>query len=163
MPNNRVSSKISEVVMDSCFNGPMRITQTFGNKLMVNGKDYYAQWNLKGHNGIDVVPMEDDWNIYNYLSGKILKIEYNNTYGNRILIWNKKEKLIEYHNHMEYVNKQLVVGQHIDAKTLIGKMGNTGKSFGAHDHIAMVETDSKGYRINRDNGYNGWIDPCLYI
>ena len=35
------------------FFGNYPITQIFGNKLILNGKDIYGQWGLLGHNGVD--------------------------------------------------------------------------------------------------------------
>jgi len=146
--------------MKTCFASELVITQVFGNDFMHNNKLYYAQYGIKGHNGLDVIPKDKkDLRIFNFFEGKILKIEKHATYGNRICIWNKSTKLAEYHNHLQSFNPVLKVGQHVKSGTLLGFMGNTGKSFGPHDHIGFVETDEKGYRVNKDNGYLGWIDP----
>jgi murein DD-endopeptidase MepM/ murein hydrolase activator NlpD len=149
--------------MLSCFTTPIIITQEFGKDFLRNGNYYYKQFGLLGHNGLDVVPSGDDIGIYNFFSGKIIKIEYHVAYGNRIVIWNKETRLMEYHNHLKFVNKQLVSGNLITACTYLGDMGNTGKSFGAHDHIAFRKTTEKGYITNLENGYNGYVNPVDYL
>lgn len=149
--------------MLSCFNSPMRITQDFGNKLIKNGKEYYKQFGLEGHNGIDIIPAGKERGIYNFFSGKILKLKYSGAYGNRIVIWNKETQLSESHNHLDYFNKELEVGQYIESGTYLGEMGQSGKVFGAHDHVEFKETTANGYVINIDNGYKGGVDPLFYI
>jgi murein DD-endopeptidase MepM/ murein hydrolase activator NlpD len=141
----------------------MRVTQDFGNNLYINGRYYYKQFGLKGHNGLDVVPTDTDRGVYNFFNGKILKIEYHKAYGNRVIIWNRANRLMEYHNHLKFVDKRLKVGKEIGDKTYLGEMGNTGVSMGAHDHVAFRKTNEGGYIVDRDNGYNGYLDALVYI
>lgn len=161
--------------MLTCFSSKMRITQYFGNQLyFLNGKivkngtegsyEYYHRYGLNGHNGLDVVPEERcDIKMYNFFSGKIIKLEDHKAYGNRLVIWNKSNMLMEYHCHMLRVNPELNVGDLIPPGFYIGEMGSTGFSTGAHDHIAFRKTDKKGYIVDLDNGYNGYLDPLNYI
>ena len=51
------------------------------------------------------------------------------------------------------------VNDKLEVRTLLGVMGNTGKVFGAHNHLAFAKSDDSGNRINRDNGYFGYINP----
>lgn len=147
----------------SCFESAARITQEFSDDFMCNGELYYAQFGIKGHNGIDLIPTGKDRSMYNIYPGKILKIENNISYGWRVLIWNKEIKIIEYHNHMKIIAKDLELGQVINKSTYIGQMGNTGWSKGAHNHLAYRETDERGYVLNLDNGYRGYVNPRKYI
>jgi len=147
----------------SCFKSPAKITQEFGEDFMCNGELYYAKFNIKGHNGIDLIPTDKDKSLFNIYPGKILKIEKHTAYGWRILVWNQERKFIEYHNHMKNIAKELKLGQIINKGTYIGQMGNTGWSKGAHNHLAYRKTDNKGYILNLDNGYNGYVDPRIYI
>jgi murein DD-endopeptidase MepM/ murein hydrolase activator NlpD len=163
--------------MLSCFNSEIKITQRFGNELyFVKGSlktvtkntpgayAYYAQFGLNGHNGLDGVPGDrSDIRMYNFFGGKIIKIGFHKAYGNRIVLWNKNKKLMEYHCHMIRLNPDLKVGHTILPGTLIGEMGTTGFSTGPHDHLAFRETDEKGYIVNLDNGYNGYVNPLRYI
>jgi murein DD-endopeptidase MepM/ murein hydrolase activator NlpD len=125
--------------------------------------NYYGQFNLLGHNGLDIKPIGQDKEMYNFFKGKIIKIENHDAYGLRVILWNQDSKMMEYHNHMESINIKLKIGQIIKKQSYIGQMGNTGMSTGPHDHFALRETDEKGYIINRDNGYNGYINPIPYI
>ena len=34
----------------------VEITQAFGNKLIVDGEEYYRKWGYPGHNGVDFAP-----------------------------------------------------------------------------------------------------------
>jgi murein DD-endopeptidase MepM/ murein hydrolase activator NlpD len=138
----------------------MRKTQLFGNDFKVNGKLYYKSMGIKGHDGLDAVPQDrSDLRIYNFFPGIVILKFLHKVYGNRIAIWNPETNLIEYHNHLSEFNFDVKIGDIIEARTLLGKMGKTGKVFGAHDHIAFAESDESGKRINRTNGYFGYIDP----
>lgn len=147
----------------SCFTSPIVVTQYFGNKDVYGHKDYYAQWGLKGHNGLDVKPKEDDRSLFNVLLGEVVILGYNNTYGIRVGIWNKDRRLVEIHNHLDFISEALRIGIVLTSRTFLGKMGNTGKSFGAHNHFAMAEVDENCRRINYNNGYKGWIDPLPFL
>ena len=68
-----------------------RITQTFGNKFYRNGVDVYAQWGLKGHNGIDY-GLKNDTPIYAPHDGKVRENAYDKLgYGWYVKIENDKE------------------------------------------------------------------------
>lgn len=149
--------------MLSCFNSPMKITQEFGEDFVINGKLYYKQFNLLGHNGIDIVPTGKDKSLFNIYPGKIIKIEDNPAYGLRIVIWNLVSLIYEYHCHMEMFSKDLRIGQYVGKETYLGQMGNTGLSIGAHNHLAYRETTEDGYVLNLDNGFNGYVNPRKYI
>ena len=115
---------------------------------------------MKGHNGLDIVPKDrKDCRIYSLFEGILIAKYSHKLYGNRIVIWNPKTKLIEYHNHLESFNFDIKVNDKLEVRTLLGVMGNTGKVFGAHNHLAFAKSDDSGNRINRDNGYFGYINP----
>jgi murein DD-endopeptidase MepM/ murein hydrolase activator NlpD len=150
--------------MKSCFYSGMVITQSFGNDFKVNGKLYYKSMGINGHDGIDVVPKnKSDIRIFNIHSGIIMMLTLHPIYGNRISIWNKEKGILEFHNHMANFNKELKVGDTITEETYLGEMGATGKVFGAHNHFAISKADENGIRINRDNGYFGFIDPIPFL
>lgn len=160
--------------MLSCFKVPMRITQYFGSELIINGKPYYKQFGLKGHNGLDVVPIDRTIqpDIYNFFEGRIVKVEKNHkTYGNRIWIYNEERKIIECHNHMKFLNPDLQFYMDIGNNVFLGIMGNTGGSFGAHNHIGIYQVNEKCFskhgevikKLNDNNGFGGAIDPMIYI
>lgn len=151
--------------MKSCFNSEMVITQIFGNDFWVNDKLYYKSMGIKGHDGLDVIPKDKtDLTILSIWQGILMIKELHNIYGNRIAIWNPETNLTEYHNHLsKFLIDAANIGDKINAGTPIGIMGATGKVFGAHNHFAIAKTDNNGNRINRNNGYFGYIDPMLYL
>lgn len=166
--------------MKSCFTSNIRITQLFGNDFYFYGRKaiskkeysqlenaekiryklYYKQYGMKGHNGLDIVPTDnDDLRLYSLFDGILIAKYFHKLYGNRIVIWNPDRKLIEYHNHLKDFNFDIKINNKLEARTLLGTMGSTGKVFGAHDHLAFAKSDDSGNRINRGNGYFGYIDP----
>lgn len=150
--------------MKSCFNSAIRITQVFGNDFLVNGNLYYKSMGINGHDGLDIVPIDkSDFKMYNIFKGIIVLKEFHKIYGNRIGIWVPEKRVIEYHNHMEEFNSEIKIKDMLNEKTYIGIMGQTGKVFGAHDHFAIARANEKGIRINRNNGYFGYIDPLPFL
>lgn len=150
--------------MKTCFNSNIKITQIFGNDFKIKGKLYYKSMGLKGHNGLDIVPKDKkDLRIYSFFSGIIIMKYFHKIYGNRIGIWDPTTKLIEYHNHLKEFNFDIKINDKIQKGSYLGILGETGKVFGAHDHLAFANSDDKGERINRDNGYFGYIDPLPII
>ncbi len=149
--------------MKSCFNSGMIITQMFGNDFLINGKLYYRNMGIKGHDGLDAIPKDKlDLRVFNIFSGVIMIKQLHPIYGNRISIWNKQKGILEFHNHLESFTA-IKIGELIESQICIGIMGATGKVFGAHNHFAISKADEKGNRINRDNGYFGYIDPLPFL
>ena len=64
---------------------------------------------------------------------------------------------------MSDANSAIVVPLQIKERTYIGKMGNTGGSFGAHNHYGMSIVDDRCFRTNLKNGYAGWINPISFL
>jgi len=139
------------------FEDGYKITQKFG----VN-KDYYKQFGLPGHEGLDLVPKTANRHIYAPESGVVIKdfddARKGGNYGNFITIWNKENKRAWFfaHNEKNYVelNDEVKQGQ------LIAHMGDTGNTTGLHAHVGLVKTDSNGIRVGTSNGFKGFIDPA---
>lgn len=150
--------------MKSCFSSPMHITQDFGNDFLVDGKLYYKSMGIDGHDGLDAIPEnKKDCVIYSIWNGILMIKMLHPIYGYRIAIWNSETNLTEYHNHMERFILNSNIGDKINAGTKLGFMGASGKVFGGHNHFAMSKTDNQGNRINRGNGYFGYINPTPYL
>ncbi|WP_345545061.1 M23 family metallopeptidase [Microbacterium jejuense] len=47
------------------------------------------------------------------------------------------ELVSSHYAHMQYGSLQVVAGQHVTVGTIIGRTGNTGRSFGAHTHFEI--------------------------
>jgi murein DD-endopeptidase MepM/ murein hydrolase activator NlpD len=165
----------------------MKITQKFGNvlystpdyrkivtKTTPRAVEYYKRWGMIGHNGIDVVPIPvcNDISIYSFYAGKIVQILENHIdYGNAVRIFIPELNVIEYHNHLRVLDSNLNLFQMVGRKTLLGLMGNSGASVGAHDHIAFAKVNETCFnlegvlvsRLNKTNGYLGYIDPMPFL
>lgn len=145
--------------MRKLFNSQFRVTQAYG----VN-KDYYKQFGLQGHEGIDLVPTGTVWDVYCLADGVVVKDENNaksGAYGNYVTVWHPTlNKATQYcHFSENYVNlgDKVVIGQRI------GRMGSSGNTSGAHVHLNLFNTDTNGVRLNKDNGFLGGIDPLPFL
>lgn len=131
------------------FEGDGYITQRFGNKLIIDGKDYYAQWGLKGHDGVD-------WGIsyvplYSCINGKCAESAYDKYgYGWYVKIENDQCGVLYAHLKEQGVKE----GVSVSAGDELGLSGNSGGSTGPHLHFAVFPKPR-----DRSNGYNGYIDP----
>lgn len=141
------------------FNGDFPLTQDFGNKFfkIVNGVkiDVYAQYGLKGHNGLDY-GLPTGTLIVAPHNGKVIETgdEGNIGYGKYIKVENSKEGSVLAH----LKEFRVVVGQNVDEGQAIALSDNTGNSTGPHLHW--------GYYLfprNRQNGYAGFIDQLPLI
>jgi len=131
------------------FSGNFQLTQTFGNKLIINGVDVYAQYGLLGHNGLDY-GLPTNTQVIAPHNGKIIEATSDPTgYGNYIKIENDKEGSVLAH----LATFQVKVGDTVSEGQPIALSDNTGNSTAAHLHW--------GYYLfprNRQNGYAGFID-----
>ena len=136
------------------FDGNWPITQTFGNDLVINGVHIYAQYGLKGHNGLDYgIPTGN--NILAPHRGKILEAYFDATgYGWYVKIENDVEGSVL--GHM--LNLLVKIGDDVEAGQRIGISDNTGNSTGAHLHWGYYR-----FPRNKTNGFNGYIDQTSYI
>lgn len=126
------------------------ITQRFGNKLILNGVDVYAQWGLKGHNGLDF-GIPNGTTLYSCIDGRVIEAQFDaGGYGNYIKIENDDCGAL--YAHLEAFG--VAVGENVKAGQVIGKSDNTGYSTGAHLHFAVFPIPR-----DRTNGYGGFIDP----
>lgn len=126
------------------FNQDYVLTQGFGE----NPADY-AQFGLKGHNGLDyglptgtVVVAPHD--------GKVIEAASDPTgYGNYIKIENDKEGSVL--GHLQSMN--VSIGQSVTEGQIIASSNNTGNSTGPHLHWGHYF-----FPRDRNNGYAGFTD-----
>ncbi len=99
------------------------------------------------HNGIDI-PASMDTPIYAGRTGVIIKREYNDSEGNYIEIDHQNGLVTEY-MHMSRFSDQLQVGSRVQRGQVIGYVGSTGWSTGAHLHFGVkmngVRVDPLGF------------------
>lgn len=116
---------------------------------------------INGHRGLDLVGKDytiDD--IISYDSGQVLMAVtgYGNgagegvnwRYGNFVKVLHDNGTVCLY-AHMEYVSVK--VGQRVSKGQILGRMGNSGNSFGGHLH----------WEFWSKNDYNSNIDPSPYL
>ena len=135
------------------FEGDFPESQLFG----VNPARY-AQFGMVGHDGVDYATPTGT-PIISGVEGKVVKTT--NTrggYGKSVTVWDPAQNLSVIYAHLSEFS--LKVGDKVSPGSPIGKSGNTGNSTGPHLHIGTGETDISGNRINRGNGYDGWLNPA---
>jgi murein DD-endopeptidase MepM/ murein hydrolase activator NlpD len=86
------------------------------------------------HSGIDLVSQEG-YAVYAVLDGVIYAKDYNPTNGNFVQIQHPDGSFTLYLHMSAFGN--ISVGQEVGSGSVIGAVGNTGRSTGAHLHFAM--------------------------
>lgn len=102
------------------------------------------------HKGMDIAgaPMSS---VYAVASGKVIKSYYSNTYGHTVFL-KHPDGFETVYAHLE---KRLVsTGMEVSKSQEIGKMGNTGESFGTHLHF---EVHYGKWTVSKENA----IDPFI--
>lgn len=120
---------------------------------------YWEKYKLKGHEGVDLVPEgKQDWGVHAIKGGTVCfdHDPRDTAYGNSVRIVSDDGYVICYCHLSENC---VMLGQDVEEGQLIGIMGNTGNSFGAHLHLGVYKVDAKGERLDVNNGYAGYIDP----
>ena len=134
------------------------VNQLFGR----NALDWYKQWGLLGHNGIDF-ETKTGCPVLSSHDGIVMFAGEDKDGGVEIDILSNENgegfKTIYYHLK-DFVVKP---GQRIKTGQLIGHADNTGKfTTGDHLHFGLKRTFN-GTTIDRDNGFLGAIDPAPYF
>lgn len=145
--------------MRSPFTGAFQITQKFG-----ENPNYYAKFGLKGHEGLDLIPIGSDWSILALEDGVVVRDEDNprsGNYGIYVTLWHPQIKKATQYCHL--AENYVSINQKVKKGEKIGKMGATGNVTGAHLHLNLFEVDDQGYRLNRNNGYFGGVDPLPFL
>ena len=131
--------------------------------------EVYAQFDLLGHNGLDMVAARGT-KIYASHDGWIIEQTSKETgYGLRItqrVEADGKYYMLIY-GHMERLEKPEDITWNWNSKSypvkagqVIGYVDSTGFSTGDHLHFGLFEMDSNGNRLNYNNGYFGAINPA---
>lgn len=95
--------------MQKPFNSNFLITQTFGNKLVINNVDVYGQWGYLGHNGIDYGTPSGTPIVAPH-SGRVIESAYDSSgYGNYVKIENDVEGSVLAH----FSKTEVSVGQEV--------------------------------------------------
>jgi hypothetical protein len=93
----------------------------------------------KFHDGIDLQGIHDL--VYSMLPGRIVEVRYGNTgYGNYVVLDHGSIRCLYGHLSEIYAKE----GSLVDAGTIVGRVGSTGRSTGTHLHIRLEHLDNKG-------------------
>ncbi len=136
------------------------LTQAFG----VNAQAY-AQFGLNGHEGLDFIPQGADKKVYAVESGIVVQDVddpvQGKAYGNNVTIYVPVNRRLWTYAHLaeNYVKQ----GEKVLRGQLLGLMGDTGNTHGAHLHLGLRLTDANGNPINLSNGYKGFVDPTATV
>ena len=138
-----------------------KMTQAFGLTSFAKLHLHDIYIGLNGHEGVDfgfpsITPVRAAHD------GVIVRDKDENVtaYGIHVCIWDQEQEIATYYCHL---NRNTVCeGELVKAGQIIGFSGNTAgrasKSTGPHLHFGLCKTEN-GYRINKDNGMKGFIDP----
>lgn len=145
------------------------IRQTFGEDFFWYDSEkkqniwfYKDRLGLKGHNGIDFRAF-DGCPVIATHDGVIIWAGMDGDGGISVTILSNREGegFITIHYHLKDVC--VSVDDEVKAGKLIGHADNTGKyTTGDHLHFGLKRTFN-GDTIDKDNGYNGAIDPAPYF
>lgn len=131
------------------FNGDFEITQVFG----INPQNY-AQFGLKGHNGIDY-KLPTGTKVLAPHGGKIIEATLDPAgYGLYVKIENDIEGSVLAH----FKELRVGVGEIVNEGQLVGLSNSSGNSTGPHLHVGYFR-----FPRNRQNGFNGFIDQTPYL
>lgn len=162
------------------------VTQWFG-----ENPKLYAQFDMDGHNGIDLVRPHGD-PLIAVEDATVIGVENNPLgYGKNIRLLSKKKNSKGYYNQWVYGHNHenlVKVGDEVKEGDVIATMGNTGFTVsgstpywnvnpfaGTHVHFGLrhVKRDETGFSypgsdvkikvVNYKNGYKGSIDPAPYM
>jgi len=119
------------------------------------GGDYAEQRDTHKHAGIDLsVPAGTK--IISPVAGKVIKVDYDGQgYGNYLDVLGDDGKLHRY-AHLLDRGVAVRVGQRVKAGTMLGNVGSTGRSSGAHLHYEVRDP-------NKPYGFDGTVDPLAYL
>ncbi len=92
------------------------------------------------HEGLDLVP-GDGAPVQAIAGGRVrIATETGGNYGVTVYIDHMidGELITSHYSHMQYGSLRVEAGQTVEVGDIIGKVGNTGRSFGAHMHFELV-------------------------
>lgn len=141
------------VTIGDTFIGNFGITQRYG-----QNPASYKPYGLAGHEGVDF-GCPNGVQAVSAVDGIVLHAGWEaawSAYGNFVEVWDDKQHCAVLYGHLRDV--AVKVGQWVWKGELLGHTDNTGHTTGAHLHFGLCLTDSMGNRLNRGNGFGGWVD-----
>lgn len=116
----------------------VRLTSPYGNRILNGISEFHPGYDLVGIGSTDIVAVEGG----KVVQSRIVTDKTNPTWqwGNYICIKTDKGQY-QYYCHLN--TRYAKYGQTVKAGDIIGVMGNTGYSFGAHLHFEVRQPDGK--------------------
>lgn len=150
---------------------PLRVNQLFGE----NATPIYAQFGMKGHNGIDFGVIEGTF-IRAAHDGTVTFAGEDGASGYTIVLRTHDQRAYKgsgaffktIYCHLRKDGLLVRAGQSVRVGDIIALSGNTGASTGPHLHFGLKpeqpgEAPWQFSNIEGDNGYRGAIDPLPYF
>lgn len=119
-----------------------RLTSKFGWRDIGSGAEY--------HRGIDLANVTGT-NIVASAGGVVTHSQVMGGYGNVVILRHKIDGQIYATVYAHLSSLGVSVGQEVTQGQSIGKMGNTGRSFGSHLHFEIHRGEFNGKRTNATN------------
>ena len=136
-----------------------KVTQPFG----VNYVDFYKQFGLDGHNGLDF-KAPNFTPILAAHKGVVRFAGDSGGYGINILLEDEHLGEIYQTIYSHLQDFKVSEGDHVSSGEVIGRADNTGKyTTGSHLHFGLRFLKQDKTIINRGNGYRGWVDPSPHF
>ena len=104
-----------------------------------------GSWACGYHTGEDWV-CDTDKTLVSPCNGTLIRNSYDKSYGNYVIIRTFDNKTILMAHLAE--KSRVKQGKIVTVGTVLGKMGNTGNSFGAHLHIEVQKSSIWQYGVN---------------
>jgi len=124
---------IKQLTISSPFDSTFRITAGFG-----EGLGYEGTYRTS-HQGTDMVP-SGNWYIHPMWPGTVTDIGIHQYYGKYIVIQHAYNIRTKYY-HLEKIFNTALPESEVKEDTIIGIMGSTGYSDGAHCHLQLEIND----------------------
>lgn len=136
--------------------GELRVTDDKGNtKYGVSQEEFNAAankgWKTRTHTGVDFA-LAENTPVTSPVTGKIKHAGPMGDYGIRVEILFNKSRVVSF-SHLSKVASNIVVGREVKVGDIIGYVGSTGRSSGAHLHVEV-------YAINDAGEIKEYFDPA---
>lgn len=129
--------------MTPIFSGKYKVTSPYGERTL-NGKREF-------HGGIDLVGLGSDL-VHCPVKGKVVTSTIITDKTNRTWQWGNYVRVDDSEGRRLFfchlASRAVKAGQSVNAGDVLGKMGNTGYSFGAHTHFEVRKADGSGQTLN---------------
>lgn len=141
----------AKYTLSDLFPGNYPITQFFGAR-----PEYYRQFGLAGHEGVDFALPSGTSLLVPFANGRILRAAWDRVYGYHVVIWDEAQHCAVWYCHLSSISVK--PGVSYKRFTVVGKSGRTGNVTGPHLHANLCATDSYANRLNKNNGYQGFLN-----